>query len=60
MLTKNQNKSRKNLENLFKKMIEDDKIKYDRPPPKGYLYHCKHCTLGTNCSDGICVGCAFY
>lgn len=29
------------------------------PPPAGYLYHCKYCLLGTNCSDRVCCGCAF-
>ena len=39
---------------------ERDRARLAGPPPAGYAYHCKHCPHGTNCSDGVCVGCSLW
>lgn len=31
---------------------------FENPPPK-FAYRCKHCFLGTNLSERVCLGCEF-
>ena len=46
------------LDSVSRQFDASRKKRFAAPHP-GFTYRCKECGLGTNCDDGICVGCAF-